>query len=421
MIAILEKYEHNTDFHQIVVFIEASHLRYALTINPTVYVSHIRQFWSTTRIETTDEGTNILATVDGRIVPLFPSMLVIMSEGSGTPTEPHHTPSLEAQQTSPTATSSQSLPPVTTTTIPTQDEMASKITAQDMEIATLKARIKHLEDRDRGDDDPSREDATIKGRSKCFIKWSSSECPHAIKVVTGSGVVLTASPIFTTAIVATPYTRRKEEELQMMIDGLDMSNEVIAKHLYEYDQAAAGLIIGEKIELINELVKYQDHHKSILKYQAQQNKPLSKKQPREFYMSVLKSPAEEGERFKRKGLNLEQDSVKKVKTSKEVSEEDLKKIMHLVPVEEVYVEALELWALVKETLNIKQATSIPTASDEFPLPEEVPTASEEKFPLLRKRDATTEKFALLIETRVSLGQRHINCTGIIRTLKLFCV
>nr|GEX01379.1 hypothetical protein [Tanacetum cinerariifolium] len=66
MIAILEKYEHNIDLHQIVDFVEASHIRYALTINPTVYVSHIRQFWSTARIETTDEGTKILATVDGK-------------------------------------------------------------------------------------------------------------------------------------------------------------------------------------------------------------------------------------------------------------------------------------------------------------------------------------------------------------------
>nr|GFB21456.1 hypothetical protein [Tanacetum cinerariifolium] len=66
MIAILEKYEQNTDFYQIVDFVEASPLRYALTINPTVYVSHIRQFWSTARIKTTDEGTKILATVDGK-------------------------------------------------------------------------------------------------------------------------------------------------------------------------------------------------------------------------------------------------------------------------------------------------------------------------------------------------------------------
>nr|GEW82267.1 hypothetical protein [Tanacetum cinerariifolium] len=65
MIAILEKGEFNTDFHPMVDLLAASPLRYALTIKPTVFVSHIRQFWSTARIETTDEGTHILATVDG--------------------------------------------------------------------------------------------------------------------------------------------------------------------------------------------------------------------------------------------------------------------------------------------------------------------------------------------------------------------
>nr|GFC45664.1 hypothetical protein [Tanacetum cinerariifolium] len=63
--AILEKSEHNVDFHPMVDFVEASPLRYALTFKPTVYVSHIRQFWSTAKIETTEEETKILATVDG--------------------------------------------------------------------------------------------------------------------------------------------------------------------------------------------------------------------------------------------------------------------------------------------------------------------------------------------------------------------
>nr|GEY17222.1 hypothetical protein [Tanacetum cinerariifolium] len=66
MIAILEKTEHNTDFHQIVDFLEASHIRYALTISLTIYVSYIRQFWSTARIETTDQETKIIAIVDGK-------------------------------------------------------------------------------------------------------------------------------------------------------------------------------------------------------------------------------------------------------------------------------------------------------------------------------------------------------------------
>nr|GEY88991.1 hypothetical protein [Tanacetum cinerariifolium] len=65
MVAILEKGEYNTDFHPMVDFIAASPLRYALTVKPAIFVSHIRQFWSTAKIETTDEGTYILATVDG--------------------------------------------------------------------------------------------------------------------------------------------------------------------------------------------------------------------------------------------------------------------------------------------------------------------------------------------------------------------
>nr|GEX51908.1 hypothetical protein [Tanacetum cinerariifolium] len=247
-----------------------------------------------------------------------------------------------------------------------QDEMATKITAQDLKISALKAKIKHLDDRDKGDDDPSREDATINGRrletreepgierstdngsndTKEMVNVLTSldassiltsgvqvsvppttevpiiSSPLAGQVLTGSGVVPTASLIFTIAAVATPYSRRKEE----------------------------------------------------------------------------------GERFKRKRLRLEHESAKKVKTSEEVSEEDLMEMMQLVPVEEVYVEALQvkhpiidweihtegersywkiirlggssasyqffadilkhfdredlnqLWALVKETLSIRPAT-----------------------------------------------------------------
>nr|GEZ79245.1 ribonuclease H-like domain, reverse transcriptase, RNA-dependent DNA polymerase [Tanacetum cinerariifolium] len=61
MVAILEKTKHITDFHQIVDFLKAFYIRYALTIRPTIYVSHIRQFWSTTRVETMDGETKILA------------------------------------------------------------------------------------------------------------------------------------------------------------------------------------------------------------------------------------------------------------------------------------------------------------------------------------------------------------------------
>nr|GEW15153.1 hypothetical protein [Tanacetum cinerariifolium] len=163
MVAILEKIEHNTDFHHIADFLKASHIRYALTISPTIYVSHIRQFWSTTRVETTDQETKIIATVDGkprtisesslrrhlklndeegissfpddelfenlslmgfnilpnqRTVPLFALMIVTQGEGLTNLTEPHHTPSPQEHQSAQSAYSPQrDSPPLSHQTI----------------------------------------------------------------------------------------------------------------------------------------------------------------------------------------------------------------------------------------------------------------------------------------------------------------
>nr|GEX80919.1 hypothetical protein [Tanacetum cinerariifolium] len=225
-----------------------------------------------------------------------------------------------------------------------------------------------------------------------------------VGVPTVSGLVPTVSAIFSTASMIDAQVAREmeeefardnqrlseqldrdseiarlnaKEELKIMIESMDRSNEMIAKHLQEYEQAATDLTIGEKIELINKLVKYPDHHARILKYQAQQSKPLSKNEQREFYMSILRSHAgwktkhfrgmaleeikekfipiwkqledfvlmsstEEPERVKKKGLKLDQGSSKRMKTSEDVSKEDLKGMMQLVPVEELYVEALHV-------------------------------------------------------------------------------
>ncbi|GJR14398.1 hypothetical protein Tco_0797050 [Tanacetum coccineum] len=75
LVAILEKTEHNTDFHQIVDFLEASPLRYALLVRPTIYISHIRQFWSTARIEIADGETHIIAKINGEQVTVSESSI----------------------------------------------------------------------------------------------------------------------------------------------------------------------------------------------------------------------------------------------------------------------------------------------------------------------------------------------------------
>nr|GFC93986.1 hypothetical protein [Tanacetum cinerariifolium] len=110
-----------------------------------------------------------------------------------------------------------------------------------------------------------------------------------------------------------------------------------------------------EIELISDLVKYQDHYKKVYKFQSQQRKPMSKKQKREYYMAVIKSylgwrfndfkgtsfedieakftqvwkriedftpigSKEEAERAKRQGIILEKEQVKKQKLSEEAPE-----------------------------------------------------------------------------------------------------
>ncbi|GJU10563.1 hypothetical protein Tco_1132959 [Tanacetum coccineum] len=140
-----------------------------------------------------------------------------------------------------------------------------------------------------------------------------------------------------------------QQELDMMIAELDRSNEMVAKHLSEYEQAEAELSHNEKVELINELLKYQRDLAQIKKYQAQQSKLTTKTERRKFYTSVLRSSA---------GIQLAQKSSKKLKTAKasgseisqeqqtkepkEISEEKLKKMMEIVPTEKVYIEALQV-------------------------------------------------------------------------------
>nr|GEY91451.1 hypothetical protein [Tanacetum cinerariifolium] len=181
---------------------------------------------------------------------------------------------------------------------------------------------------------------------------------------------------------------------------------------------------------------------------------------------------EDQRRIKRKGLSLEQESAKKQKTpeevteeaksSDEVPEENVKEMMQLVPIEKVYVEALqvkhpiidwkvhtegqrsywkitrpptsdkemELWVelsrlyepddedqLWTHTQNFiytrlqilqdikgrivgsKMHKAFPLPGIEFPLAEEVPTTSEEGFHCQKKRDATARKIALLLKSR----------------------
>nr|GEV45990.1 xylulose kinase-1 [Tanacetum cinerariifolium] len=275
MVAILKKYEQNTDFHQIVDFVEASHIRYALTFNPTIYVSHIRQFWSTARIETTDKGTKILATVDGILRTVtessirrnlklndeeglneLASLMRDVSQGEACPTDSGFVADQDRANIAKTST----LP----------YESTSRVTSL---AANEGTRVKFLEDRQgeginlSGDDTPIKErrldeeevatervssdteeirlderevaaervsddteemvtiliimDAAsvLSGGGVQVVLTAAAVALANVSISTGSGMVPTAStiistatPIFATATTVTPYTRRKGKE-----------------------------------------------------------------------------------------------------------------------------------------------------------------------------------------------------------------
>ncbi|GJR04045.1 hypothetical protein Tco_0527029 [Tanacetum coccineum] len=66
MVAFLEKSTGSAGFHQVIDFLNRSHICYALTKKPAVSVSFIKQFWRSAEASTDDNGeVKINATIDG--------------------------------------------------------------------------------------------------------------------------------------------------------------------------------------------------------------------------------------------------------------------------------------------------------------------------------------------------------------------
>nr|GFC40789.1 hypothetical protein [Tanacetum cinerariifolium] len=144
-----------------------------------VQISHTHQYvvpFHTKKLFTTLRVNS--PSFSGRIVPLFDTMLEHQGEGSGTPTEPHHTPSPEADTSHPT-TSSIPLPSIPTAPIPPVTQP---------------------------DTTPIRQYSRRAGIAYGFIPTVS---PPAIVISTGSEVGPTASRI---------VTRRKGKEVMVESD-----------------------------------------------------------------------------------------------------------------------------------------------------------------------------------------------------------
>ncbi|GJZ00815.1 hypothetical protein Tco_0518244 [Tanacetum coccineum] len=68
LVLFLEKPEESDGFEGIIDFLNASSIRYALTVNPTIYTSCIKQFWATAKAKTVNGEVQIQALVDRKKV-----------------------------------------------------------------------------------------------------------------------------------------------------------------------------------------------------------------------------------------------------------------------------------------------------------------------------------------------------------------
>ncbi|KAJ9544782.1 LOW QUALITY PROTEIN: hypothetical protein OSB04_024489 [Centaurea solstitialis] len=74
-VGYLTKDKHSTGFEEIVDFLASSSIVYAATINPTIYVNHMKDFWANATIEESDRVKTIHTTICGLSLIVTPSKI----------------------------------------------------------------------------------------------------------------------------------------------------------------------------------------------------------------------------------------------------------------------------------------------------------------------------------------------------------
>ncbi|GJT13338.1 hypothetical protein Tco_0860380 [Tanacetum coccineum] len=68
MVTFLAKPAESDGFHEIIDFLNANQICYALSVNPTIYTSCIEQFWATVKAKTVNGERQIQALIDKKNV-----------------------------------------------------------------------------------------------------------------------------------------------------------------------------------------------------------------------------------------------------------------------------------------------------------------------------------------------------------------
>nr|GEY74849.1 hypothetical protein [Tanacetum cinerariifolium] len=366
MVAILEKTEHNTDFHQIVDFLEASHIRIETTDGEKKFLLRLMAGKGLSLNHQLGGISNYMMRKEmldmGRLFLL--SLAYKQGRTRKTLLRPLPYPH-------------EALPRVTSL------GGEERVQSQDLEITQLKTRVKTLEDNERRREGFSHEDApNMRGGSSTdemanvlgtlgaenilasgglrsvfttaslLVSTASTGVSPAVATARGS---FPTAVIFTTANVATPTTRVIRSSRGDVIGSSSLifvnipsisKNDKGKRKMTDAEQPSKEKILEQmSVQLARDL------EANNAGWKAKDFKRMTFEHIEEKFILL------ESERLKRPGIQLEKESFKKLKTAealgteptqeqqseepKELSEEELKKMMELVPVEELYIEALQ--------------------------------------------------------------------------------
>ncbi|GJW74218.1 hypothetical protein Tco_0133588 [Tanacetum coccineum] len=112
-VGFLKKPEESAGFAEIVDFLKGSHIRYALTHNPTIHDSLVKQFWQTVTASTLADGTlELRATINTIEYTITEASVRSQADQAGTQSQP-------SSSTVPPPPTSQPAPTESTTILPT--------------------------------------------------------------------------------------------------------------------------------------------------------------------------------------------------------------------------------------------------------------------------------------------------------------
>jgi len=75
MVAILSKIKGSEGFHDIIDFLRESHISYALTVNPKIFVEQIQQFLVNATVSEVEGEKQIKSTVHGKPIMITESII----------------------------------------------------------------------------------------------------------------------------------------------------------------------------------------------------------------------------------------------------------------------------------------------------------------------------------------------------------